>query len=48
MKKAGRPRGSVKGKTKQPLTVMLRIEDIIAKGGVQASREKIINSFSKL
>jgi hypothetical protein len=48
MKKRGRPIGSIKGKTKQPITVMLKIEDIIAKGGVQASREKIINSFPKL
>ena len=48
MKKRGRPIGSVKGKTKQPLTVMLLIEDIIKAGGVEASREKIRNNFSKL
>jgi hypothetical protein len=48
MKKRGRPIGSVKGQTKQPLNVMLKVEDIIAKGGVEASREKIINSFPKL
>lgn len=48
MKKRGRPIGSVKGKTKQPITIMLRVEDIIAKGGVEESRKIIINSFPKL
>lgn len=48
MKKRGRPIGSVKGQTKQPLTVMLKVEDIVAKGGVEESRKIIINSFAKL
>lgn len=48
MKKRGRPIGSVKGKIKQPITVMLRVEDIQAAGGVEASRKIIINSFPKL
>jgi len=48
MKKRGRPIGSVKGQTKQPLTVMLLIEDIIKAGGIEASRQKIINNFPKL
>lgn len=48
MKKRGRPIGSLKGKTKQPVTVMLRVEDIQAAGGVEATREKIKNNFSKL
>lgn len=46
-RKPGRPKGTHK-RTKQAITVMLRIEDIIAKGGIEASREKIKNNFSKL
>jgi hypothetical protein len=48
MKKRGRPIGSVKGKIKQPITVMLRVDDINNAGGVEAAREKIKNNFSKL
>jgi len=48
MKKKGRPLGSSKGKTKQSVTVMLRIEDIELAGGMDKAREKIINNFSKL
>lgn len=48
MKKRGRPIGSIKGKTKQPVTVMLRIDEIAQAGGIEAAREKIKNNFSKL
>ena len=48
MKKRGRPIGSIKGKTKQPVTVMLRVDEIAQAGGVEAAREKIKNNFSKL
>ena len=48
MKKKGRPIGSTKGKTKQSVTVMLRVEEIAEAGGMEAVRLKIQNYFSKL
>lgn len=48
MKKKGRPIGSTKGKTKLPITVMLRVDDIEAAGGAEKAREKIIINFAKL
>jgi hypothetical protein len=48
IKKKGRPLGSTKGKTKQSVTVMLRVDEIEAAGGMEKAREKIINNFSKL
>ena len=47
-RKPGRPKGSVKGKVKEPLTVMLRADEIRAAGGIEAAREKIKNNFSRL
>ena len=47
MKKKGRPIGSTKGKTKQSVTVMLRVEEIAEAGGMEKAREKIANNFSK-
>ena len=47
IKKKGRPLGSTKGKTKLPITVMLRVDDIEAAGGIEKAREKIANNFSK-
>jgi hypothetical protein len=43
-----RKRGRPKGKTKQPLTVMLLVDDIKLAGGVKTTREKIINNFKEL
>jgi hypothetical protein len=40
-------RGRPKGKTRQPVTVMLLVDDIIRTGGMEAVRTKIQNTFSK-
>ena len=47
MKKKGRPLGSTKGKTKLPITVMLKTIDIESAGGMEKAREKIANNFSR-
>jgi hypothetical protein len=48
MEIAKRKRGRPKGKTRQPVTVMLLVVDIIRSGGMEAVRTKIQNTFSKL
>lgn len=47
-KRVGRPKGSTTGVKKQPITVMLFVDEIVKAGGVIESRKKIINNFSKL
>lgn len=45
-KKKGR--GRPKGKIRQAVTVMLRIDEIVKSGGMEQARLKIQNNFSKL
>lgn len=47
-RKPGRPKGTIKGRTVEAVTVTLRIDAIVKAGGMEAVREQIRNKYSKL
>jgi hypothetical protein len=47
-KPVGRPKGTVKGRKKIPITTMLKIDEVMQKGGEQKAKELIAKYFSKL
>jgi len=47
-RKVGRPKGTVKGRKKIAITTMLKVDEVMQKGGEQKAKELIANNFSKL